>query len=87
MPTHISASRPRQVAYNFSELIEGHAVDTYGEFVDANEKLLKQMPPPYVALSYYRGSDLYLVGVTGVSLGFLLAAQMPQADLCLAFKQ
>mmetsp|Transcript_39031 Transcript_39031/g.92464 ORF Transcript_39031/g.92464 Transcript_39031/m.92464 type:complete len:484 (-) Transcript_39031:160-1611(-) len=49
-----------KLAYNFSELIEGHAVDTYGEFVDANEELLKSMPPPYVALNYYLGSDLYL---------------------------
>jgi len=50
-----------RLAYNFSELIEAHAVDTYGEFVDANEKLLKQLPPPYVAVEYYRGDDLYLV--------------------------
>eukprot|EP00873_Tetraselmis_striata_P024274 jgi/Tetstr1/444538/TSEL_032415.t1 len=49
-----------KLAYNFSELIEGHAVDTYGEFVDANETLLKSLPPPYVALNYYLGSDLYL---------------------------
>ena len=28
------------LAYNFSELIESHAVDTYAEFVDANEALL-----------------------------------------------
>lgn len=25
------------IAYNFSQLIEAHAVDTYGEFRDANE--------------------------------------------------
>jgi hypothetical protein len=36
------------LAYNFSELIEFHAVDTYGEFVDANEELLKKMPAPKV---------------------------------------
>lgn len=50
-----------KIAYNFSELIESHAVDTYGEFVDANEELLKSLPPPYVALQYYRGNDIYMV--------------------------
>jgi len=49
-----------KLAYNFSELIEGHAVDTYGEFVDANEELFKSLPPPFAALNYYMGSDLYL---------------------------
>lgn len=38
------------LAYNFSELIEAHAVDTYGEFVDANEEVLKSLPPPLVAV-------------------------------------
>ncbi|GBF99932.1 plastid terminal oxidase [Raphidocelis subcapitata] len=47
------------LAYNFSELIEAHAVDTYGEFVDANEELLKSLPPPLVAAEYYCGQDLY----------------------------
>ena len=37
-----------------SELIEAHAVDTYGEFVDANEELLRELPPPFSAASYYR---------------------------------
>ena len=48
------------LAYNFSELIEGHAVDTYGQFVDQNEELLKSMPPPTIAVEYYEGADLYL---------------------------
>jgi len=47
-------------AYNFSELIEFHAVDSYGEFVDANEKLLRSLPPPQEALDYYKGEDMYL---------------------------
>jgi len=47
------------IAYNFSALIEAHAVDTYGEFRDANEALLKQLPPPQIALQYYCGEDLY----------------------------
>eukprot|EP00197_Chlamydomonas_leiostraca_P008573 CAMPEP_0202884810 /NCGR_PEP_ID=MMETSP1391-20130828/41340_1 /ASSEMBLY_ACC=CAM_ASM_000867 /TAXON_ID=1034604 /ORGANISM="Chlamydomonas leiostraca, Strain SAG 11-49" /LENGTH=484 /DNA_ID=CAMNT_0049568041 /DNA_START=96 /DNA_END=1550 /DNA_ORIENTATION=- len=48
------------LAYNFSELIEAHAVDTYGEFADANAPLLKTLPPPLVAAQYYRSSDLYM---------------------------
>lgn len=47
-------------AYNFSELIEAHAVDTYGEFVDCNEELLKSLPPPSIAVMYYKGTDLYM---------------------------
>ena len=46
--------------YNFSELIESHAVDTYGEFVDANEAALKDLPAPAVAKLYWDGNDLYL---------------------------
>ncbi|MCO5562506.1 hypothetical protein L7F22_016133 [Adiantum nelumboides] len=49
-----------KVAYNFSELIEMHAVDTYGEFVDENEKLLKTLPPSPVAVDYYESEDLYM---------------------------
>lgn len=30
-----------------------------GEFVDANETLLRSMPPPLVAAQYYLGADLY----------------------------
>ena len=37
-----------------------HAADTYAEFVDANEALLKTLPPPGVALEYYKGEDLYM---------------------------
>lgn len=48
------------LAYNFSELIEAHAVDTYGQFVDENEALLKQLPPPRVARVYYESEDMYL---------------------------
>uniref|UniRef100_A0A7S0UC96 EF-hand domain-containing protein n=2 Tax=Hemiselmis andersenii TaxID=464988 RepID=A0A7S0UC96_HEMAN len=47
-------------AYNFSELIEFHAVDTYGEFLDANEELLKSMPAPQEAIDYYESDDLFL---------------------------
>jgi ubiquinol oxidase len=48
------------LAYNFSELIEAHAVDTYATFVDENEAVLKTMPPPRIAKEYYEAADLYL---------------------------
>ncbi|GAB5353415.1 hypothetical protein AAMO2058_000034300 [Amorphochlora amoebiformis] len=48
------------LAYNFSELIEAHAVDTYGEFADANEDLMKSLPAPAIAIQYYMGGDMYL---------------------------
>lgn len=47
------------VAYQFMELLEAHAVDTYGTFVKENEKILKSLPPPPVARAYYTGADLY----------------------------
>lgn len=47
-------------SYNFSRLIEAHAVDTYGEFVDANEEELKRLPPPPIAVEYYLSGEWYL---------------------------
>ncbi|KAL3680339.1 hypothetical protein R1sor_023295 [Riccia sorocarpa] len=49
-----------KVAYNFSELLESHAVDTYSEFCDENEELLKSLPPSPVAVEYYESGDLYM---------------------------
>ncbi|CAI5983072.1 unnamed protein product [Closterium sp. NIES-65] len=49
-----------RTAYNFSELIEAHAVDTYGEFVDENAELLKTLPPSPAAIAYYNSDDLYM---------------------------
>ena len=48
------------LAYNFSELIEAHAVDTYAQFADENEDLLRALPAPRVAKLYYESTDLYL---------------------------
>jgi ubiquinol oxidase len=48
------------LSYKFSELIEAHAVDTYGEFVDANRDLLAELPAPRVTRQYYKGDDLFL---------------------------
>ncbi|GFR44103.1 hypothetical protein Agub_g5265 [Astrephomene gubernaculifera] len=67
-----------ELAYNFSELIEYHAVDTYGEFVDANEQLLKSLPPPLVAAMYYRSQDLYMFDSFQTSQ----SAQAPRRPPC-----
>jgi len=48
------------LAYQFSELLETHAVDTYGQFVDENEDLLKTLPAPAIARQYYQNEDLYM---------------------------
>ena len=41
------------LAYKFSELLETHAVNTYGQFLDENEELLKSLPPSIEAVNYY----------------------------------
>ena len=47
------------LAYAFSELVEGHATDTYTQFVEENEEALKSMAAPRVALEYYKSGDLF----------------------------
>ncbi|KAK9820361.1 hypothetical protein WJX72_009421 [[Myrmecia] bisecta] len=49
-----------KLAYNFSELVEGHATDTYEQFAEENKELLTSLPPPLVALEYYKAGDLYM---------------------------
>jgi ubiquinol oxidase len=49
---HLWALSPT-LAYKFSELLEGHAVNTYGQFLDENEALLKELPPSTAAINYY----------------------------------
>lgn len=41
------------LSYKFSELLETHAVNTYSEFLDENEELLKELPPSLAAVDYY----------------------------------
>ena len=41
------------LSYKFSEMLETHAVDTYGQFLDENEVKLKALPPSLVAVEYY----------------------------------
>lgn len=47
-------------SYALSELIENHAVDTYTVFSEQNKEVLQSIPPPLVALNYYKSGDLYL---------------------------
>eukprot|EP01023_Acetabularia_acetabulum_P033499 TRINITY_DN3135_c0_g1_i2.p1 TRINITY_DN3135_c0_g1~~TRINITY_DN3135_c0_g1_i2.p1 ORF type:complete len:381 (+),score=59.80 TRINITY_DN3135_c0_g1_i2:174-1316(+) len=47
-------------SYHFMECIEGHARDTYTEFLEKNKEKLEALPPPKVACEYYMGSDLYM---------------------------
>ena len=49
-----------RAAYEFMELLESHAVDTYMTFVNENKERLKQLPPPQVAKQYYSSDDLYM---------------------------
>jgi ubiquinol oxidase len=48
-----------RIAYEFMELLEAHAVDTYSTFVKENRQRLKMLPPPAVATSYYTAGGLY----------------------------
>ena len=41
-------------------MLQGHAADTYAEFAQQNRERLEAIPPPLVALAYYRSGDLYL---------------------------
>jgi hypothetical protein len=34
-------------------MLETHAVDTYGQFIDENEDKLKELPPSLIAVEYY----------------------------------
>lgn len=49
-----------RIAYQFMELLEAHAVDTYTTFVRENRERLRELPAPTVASSYYKFGDLYL---------------------------
>uniref|UniRef100_A0A7S3L0V3 Ubiquinol oxidase n=1 Tax=Amphora coffeiformis TaxID=265554 RepID=A0A7S3L0V3_9STRA len=49
-----------RIAYQFMELLEAHAVDTYTTFCRQNKQRLQQLPAPSVAKSYYASGDLYL---------------------------
>lgn len=46
-------------AYNFSHLVEEHAYVTYQVFAEENAQVLRQVPPPPIAVKYYVEGDLY----------------------------
>tara|TARA_Y100000389_G_scaffold199637_1_gene238412 strand:- start:5996 stop:6904 length:909 start_codon:yes stop_codon:yes gene_type:complete len=46
-----------RIAYLSSELLEMHAVDTYTEFYESNENILKQLPPTKEGLEYFKYAD------------------------------
>ena len=53
---------------------QAHAVDTYAEFMDANEAALRDLPPPEIALAYYecggeRGGDDGICDVLDAPIG------------------
>jgi len=41
------------LGYQFSEMLETHAVATYSQFIDENREALEELPPPSVAVEYY----------------------------------
>lgn len=47
-------------AYNFMELVEGHAYRSYDKYLKDNEQYLKGQAAPQVAVNYYRDGDLYM---------------------------
>jgi ubiquinol oxidase len=55
--TYVGSPR---IAYQFMELLEAHAVDTYSTFIEENSAKLAQLPAPGVARRYYTQGDLYL---------------------------
>ena len=49
-----------KAAYEFMELLESHAVDTYGTFVKENKERLVSLPAPQVAIAYYQADNPYM---------------------------
>lgn len=46
-------------SYAFSQLLESHAVDTYAQFLEENEALLRALPAPEIAEIYFRDFMYY----------------------------
>ncbi|QDZ20645.1 ubiquinol oxidase [Chloropicon primus] len=68
------------LAYQFSELLENHAVDTYSQFVDENEELLRTLPAPAVAKNYYQNEDLYMFDEFQTSRSSAASRRRPQIN-------
>lgn len=77
------------LGYLFSVLLEGHAVDTYREFLESNEEVLDSLPVPEVARDYYNSVGYYL-SVGGKVPGFARTAPIfgeePKPDYGDSFK-
>ena len=58
-----AAARPRPPARPAP--VQCHATDTYAQFAEQNEAVLRAIPPPLVALNYYKsgGSALKIIGI------------------------
>ena len=69
-----------QLSYNFSHLIEAHAVDTYEQFLDENADLLRSLPPPPIAVNYYKTGDLYLFDAFQTSRIGMPSLRRPPCD-------
>jgi ubiquinol oxidase len=73
------------LSYGFSELLESHAVDTYGEFVRENKARLRALPAPRVARDYYNGqANSFLrqaMRTSGAARRAERAAESTQAEL------
>jgi ubiquinol oxidase len=52
-------------AYNFNQVIEEEAFDTYDRFLASNEEFLKGQPAPQAAKHYYLEDDLFLLMGSG----------------------
>lgn len=49
-----------KAAYNFMELVEGHAYNSYNKYLTEHADELKAQPAPQIAIQYYRDGDLYM---------------------------
>ncbi|KAJ1399048.1 plastid terminal oxidase, partial [Ochromonadaceae sp. CCMP2298] len=75
----VYAISPR-IAYQFMELLEAHAVDTYGTFLRENAPLLRQLPAPAVARSYYLFDNLYMFDDFQVCVNNVPGSRRPPCD-------
>jgi ubiquinol oxidase len=66
-----------RLSYNFSELLEKHAVDTYSQFLVENEAQLKTLPAPDIAIRYYKNEDAFAFSNTGFTNGSVTEVRRP----------
>jgi ubiquinol oxidase len=66
-----------RLSYNFSELLEKHAVDTYEQFLTENEHRLKALPAPAIAVRYYANEVAYTFQAFGDENGSAVETSRP----------